>query len=68
MKDDKYLPDFVDFSEINDADLRQCEYCGYITHKDEIPTGRDPFSGEAGLAYCPECNEGEPFKKYEPKK
>lgn len=63
MKDDKYLRD-----EIDDSNLRQCKFCNYIINEDDIPTGNDPFSGESGLAYCPQCNEGEPFTIYRPKK
>jgi len=68
MKDDKYLPDNINDSVIDDADLRQCEWCDYVIHKDEIPTANDPTCSDGTIQYCPECDEGEPFKIYIAKK
>jgi hypothetical protein len=33
---------------------------------DDVPTGSDPFSGEVGLEYCPECNNGGCIGDYDP--
>jgi hypothetical protein len=35
---------------------------------DDVPTGNDPYSGESGLQYCPECNEAEQIEGYDPAK
>ncbi len=53
--------------EIDDSNLVQCEYCGYICDRDEVPTANDPWS-DGTVTVCPECNEGESFLSYEPKK
>jgi hypothetical protein len=57
---DKYI--------VDDSNLAQCECCGYVMDYDEVPSGTDPYSGESGLEYCPECNEGGCIGDYDPAK
>ena len=52
----------------DDSNLAQCEFCGYVTDKDEIPTANDPFCSDGTVTVCPECNEGESFVNYDPDK
>ena len=49
--------------EIDDSNLAQCEFCGYVTDRDDIPTANDPYS-DGTVTVCPECNEGESFVRY----
>jgi hypothetical protein len=53
---------------IDDSNLAQCQCCGYVMDWDDVPTGNDPYSGESGLQYCPECNEAEQIEGYDPAK
>ncbi len=54
-------------NEIDDSNLAQCEFCGYIEDWDEIPTANDPWCSDGRVTVCPECNNGESFKDYEVK-
>lgn len=53
---------------IGDSNLAQCEFCGYVIDKDEIPTANDPFCSDGTVTVCPECNEGESFINYDPER
>jgi hypothetical protein len=57
-----------DTNIVDDSNLAQCECCGYVMDYDDVPTGSDPFSGEVGLEYCPECNNGGCIGDYDPAK
>ena len=46
---------------IDDTNLAQCEYCGYVTDRDDIEYVPDPFCSDGTVTRCPECNEGESF-------
>jgi hypothetical protein len=47
---------------IDDSNLAQCEYCGWVVDWQEVPHARD-LSGEI-VTCCEECNEGESFVNY----
>jgi hypothetical protein len=49
---------------IDDTNLGQCEFCGYVCDWNEIPTANDPWS-DGTVTCCPECNEGESFLRYD---
>ena len=57
----------MEYKETDDSNLAECEYCGFVDDWDEIPTANDPWS-DGTVTVCPECNEGESFLSYEPKK
>ncbi len=48
------------------SELYQCEFCGYVTNWDDIPTARD-ITGEI-VKVCENCNEGESYGRYDPAK
>jgi hypothetical protein len=54
--------------EIDDSNLAECEYCGYVEDWNEIPTANDPWCSDGTVTVCPECNEGESFRDYQPEK
>ncbi len=56
----------MEYKVTDDSNLVQCEYCGYISDLDEVPTARDPWS-DGTVTVCPKCNEGESFRNYEVK-
>lgn len=51
----------MEYKEIDDSNLSQCEFCGYVT--DDVPMVNDPYS-DGTVTVCPECNEGESFVSY----
>jgi hypothetical protein len=52
---------------IDDSNLAQCEFCGYVTDWDDVPEVNDTWS-DGKVTCCPECNEGESFSSYDPAK
>lgn len=52
---------------IDDSNLAQCEYCGYVTDRDDIEYVNDPYCSDGTVSRCPECNEGESFVRCEKK-
>ena len=57
---DKYM--------VDDSNLVQCEFCGYVTDDDDVPTASDPCCSDGTVTVCPECCEGESFSRYDPAK
>jgi hypothetical protein len=53
----------MEYKVTDDSNLVQCEYCGYVCDRDEVPTANDPWS-DGTVTVCPECNEGESFLSY----
>jgi len=43
----------------------QCEFCGYVTDRDDVPTANDPCCSDGTVTVCPECDEGESFSRYD---
>lgn len=68
MSNDKYIDNNLDDSVIDDSNLVQCEYCDYITDRDDIEYVNDPYCSDGKITRCPECNNGESFNTYKPKK
>lgn len=56
-----------DTNIIDDSNLAQCEFCGYVTYWDDVPTVNYPCSDDK-VTCCPDCNEGESFSSYDPAK
>lgn len=54
--------------EIDDSNLAECEYCGFVEDWNEIPTANDPWCSDGTVTVCPKCNEGESFRDYQPEK
>lgn len=52
---------------VDDSNLAQCEYCGYVTDWDEVEYVNDPWS-DGKVTLCPKCCEGESFNSYDPAK
>lgn len=52
---------------VDDNNLAQCEYCGYVTDWDEVEYVNDPWS-DGKVTLCPKCCEGESFNSYDPAK
>jgi hypothetical protein len=63
MNKDTFLNDNV----IDDSNLAQCDYCGFVEDWDEIPNVSDPWS-DGTVTCCPECNQGETFTSYKAEK
>jgi NAD-dependent SIR2 family protein deacetylase len=57
-----------DTNIVDDSNLVQCEYCGYVTDSDDVPTANDPCCSDGTVTVCPECDEGESFLRYDPAK
>ena len=53
---------------IDDSNLAQCEFCGYVTDWDDVPTAGDPCCSDGTVTVCPDCDEGESFSNYDPAK
>lgn len=56
----------IDDNVVDDSDLAQCQWCGYVTEWDEVPRCND--ANDELIQYCPECDVGEPFVGYDPAK
>ena len=54
-----------DTNIVDDSNLVQCEFCGYVTDRDDVPTASDPCCSDGTVTVCPECNEGESFLRYD---
>ena len=52
---------------IDDTNLAQCEYCGYVTDWEDVEYVNDHWS-DGTLTRCPDCNHGDSFNNYEVKK
>jgi hypothetical protein len=52
---------------VDDTNLAQCEYCGYITDWKNVEYVNDTWS-DSTLTRCPDCNHGDSFNNYEVKK
>lgn len=63
IKDDELNDNVID-----DSNLVQCEYCDYITDWDDVEYVNDPYCSDGKITRCPECNNGESFITYKPKK
>jgi len=54
-----------DTNIVDDSNLVQCEFCGYVTDRDDVPTASDPCCSDGTVTVCPECDEGESFSRYD---
>jgi hypothetical protein len=54
-----------DTNIVDDSNLAQCCFCGFIDDWDEIPKGHCWASGDS-LTECPECGDVDGFADYDP--
>jgi hypothetical protein len=54
-----------DTNIVDDSNLAQCCFCGFIDDWDEIPRGKCQFT-EDTLTECPECGDVDNFADYDP--